>query len=77
MIREYTRREPGKHYLESILSQLLSDITLDESLNLEIDPVKVYAYLVNKEEMETGQKVRLCACRLFVVVVASLIRTSL
>ncbi|KAI8988672.1 Rho GTPase activation protein [Pilobolus umbonatus] len=54
MMTTYTRRGPGQSYLKSILSNMIKEVVDDTSLNLEINPLKVYEQMVANMEAQRG-----------------------
>ncbi|KAI8985800.1 Rho GTPase activation protein [Pilobolus umbonatus] len=54
MMTTYTRRGPGQSYLKSVLSDKINQLLDHESLNLQINPLKVYEELVAQMESEMG-----------------------
>lgn len=55
MMTTYTRRGPGQQYLKQVLTSVLSEITEQPDLVLEINPSKVYEAWINELETTTGQ----------------------
>jgi len=55
MMTTYTRRSAGQHYLKSTLTSVLSIITAQSNLILEINPLKVYEQMINDYESTTGK----------------------
>ncbi|KAI9012081.1 Rho GTPase activation protein [Phycomyces nitens] len=51
MMTTYTRRGPGQSYLKSLLSERINELIVRKDANLQINPLKVYAEIV--EEMES------------------------
>lgn len=54
MMTTYTRRGPGQSYLKSILSNKIKELVIDQDMNLEINPLKVYEQMVTQIESEKG-----------------------
>uniref|UniRef100_A0A7S4PCN8 Ras-GAP domain-containing protein n=1 Tax=Paramoeba aestuarina TaxID=180227 RepID=A0A7S4PCN8_9EUKA len=54
MMTTYTRRGPGQQYLKVALTNVLTKITSDADMVLEINPLKVFEAMINKKEAETG-----------------------
>lgn len=54
MMTTYTRRGPGQQYLKATLTDVLTRITSNPDLILEINPLKVFEWMINKKEAETG-----------------------
>ena len=53
LMTSYTKRPDGRKYLENLLAPITTQILqLSERLDLEIDPIKVYNYLVKASTME-------------------------
>mmetsp|Transcript_17716 Transcript_17716/g.53103 ORF Transcript_17716/g.53103 Transcript_17716/m.53103 type:complete len:779 (+) Transcript_17716:136-2472(+) len=55
MMTTYTRRGPGQQYLKKTLTTVLTEITSQSDLILEVNPLKVYEAMINQEEARTGQ----------------------
>jgi len=55
MMTTYTRRGPGQQYLKEVFTPVLSEITEQPDLILEINPSKVYEAWINELETTTGQ----------------------
>ena len=49
------RRSPGQQYLKQTLCKCLNDIINNDSLQLEVNPLKVYEQMINDYEAKTGQ----------------------
>mmetsp|Transcript_6380 Transcript_6380/g.18071 ORF Transcript_6380/g.18071 Transcript_6380/m.18071 type:complete len:759 (+) Transcript_6380:76-2352(+) len=54
MMTTYTRRGPGQQYLKATLTSVLTRITSNPDLVLEINPLKVFEAMINQREAETG-----------------------
>lgn len=54
MMTTYTRRGPGQSYLKVVLQDKVNSLVELKDADLEINPLKVYATMVDKIEMETG-----------------------
>lgn len=54
MMTTYTRRGPGQTYLKTLLSPKIKELTENQELNLEINPLKVYEQMVSQIESEKG-----------------------
>jgi Ras GTPase-activating-like protein IQGAP2/3 len=55
MMTTYTRRGPGQQYLKKTLTAVLTEITSQSDLILEVNPLKVYEAMINQEEARSGQ----------------------
>lgn len=55
MMTTYTRRGPGQQYLKHTLTEVLTIVVSDDSLQLEINPSKVYETYINEYESKTGK----------------------
>lgn len=56
MMTTYTRRGPGQTYLKKTLADIMGELTKDKTMNLEINPLKVYMEYIDDFEIRTGQK---------------------
>jgi Ras GTPase-activating-like protein IQGAP2/3 len=56
MMTTYTRRGPGQSYLKTALTTVLTKITSDSDVCLEINPLKVYETYVNDYESKNGKQ---------------------
>jgi len=54
MLTTYTRRDPGQQYLKQTLSSVLTEVCTDPSINLEIDPKRIFEAWVNEYEVQNG-----------------------
>jgi len=54
MLTTYTRRDPGQQYLKQTLSGVLTEVCTDKSVNLEIDPKRIFEAWVNDYEVKNG-----------------------
>lgn len=55
MLSSYARRGQGLTILKEILGDPIREICADKTLNLEVQPLKVYTQLITDHEMKTGQ----------------------
>lgn len=55
MMTTYTRRGPGQSYLKVVLQGKINSLIELKDVNLEINPLKVYASMVEQIEIETGE----------------------
>lgn len=55
MMTTYTRRGPGQSYLKVVLQDKVNSLVELTDADLEINPLKVYATMVDKIETETGK----------------------
>ena len=54
MMTTYTRRGPGQSYLKEVLSDKIHSLIELETVDLEINPLKVYESMVKQIEEDTG-----------------------
>ncbi|KAL0092258.1 Rho GTPase activation protein [Phycomyces blakesleeanus] len=50
MMTTYTRRGPGQSYLKSLLSERINELIVRKDANLQINPLKVYAEIIDEME---------------------------
>lgn len=55
MMTTYTRRGPGQSYLKTVLADQINALIEHKTLDLEINPLKVYEQMCNKVLEETGE----------------------
>ena len=54
LVVQYGRGAKERKYLQDLLAPLVNEITSDNTLNLETDPIAIYRACIAKEEMENG-----------------------
>lgn len=55
MMTTYTRRGPGQSYLKVVLQNKINSVIELKDVDLEINPLKVYANMIEKDEEDTGR----------------------